>query len=304
MQVMTVTGPVSGDQLGVVLPHEHIFFNHMKEYRGDGLMEDEELAVLEVRAAVDAGVRTIVDTTNRDIGRQPEKTRRVAQRLGINVVLGSGWYRHPFIDTAWFDSRSTDGVADDIVHDLEVGIGGTDVRAGIIGEIGCDRVITSHEERSFRAAARAHLRTGVTISTHAARWPVGLDQLDILEQEGVDPRRVIVGHSDMFQTTDYQAALARRGAWVQFDCVDMQSDYDVAREIGYIENAAREGYLDRILLSQDICQRSQFKVYGGIGYDVMFTRFFPLLRKAGISEEQIRLMTVENPRRALTGDDR
>lgn len=303
MQVMTVTGPVSGDALGVVLPHEHIFFNHMKEYRGDGLMEDEELAVLEVAYAVRAGVRTIVDTTNRDIGRQPEMTRNVAKRLGLNIVLGSGWYRHPFIDTVYFDTRSTDDVAADIVRDLEVGIAGTDVRAGIIGEIGCDRHITSHEERSFRAAARAHLKTGVTITTHAARWPIGLAQLDILEQEGVDPRRVIVGHSDLFQTTGYHSALAKRGCWIEFDCVDMQSDYDVAREIEYIRHAAREGFLDRILLSQDICQRSQFKAYGGIGYDVMFTRFFPLLREAGISEEQIQLMTVENPRKALTGED-
>jgi phosphotriesterase-related protein len=302
MQVMTVTGPVSGAELGVVLPHEHVFFNHMLEYRGDGLMEDEELAVLEVAHAVRAGVRTIVDTTNRDIGRQPAMARSVAQRLGVNIVLGSGWYRHPFIDRAYFDSRSTDDVAADIVRDLDVGIDGTDVRAGIIGEIGCDRHITSHEERSFRAAARAHLRTGVTITTHAARWPVGLPQLDILEQEGVDPRRVIIGHSDMFQTHDYQLALARRGAWIQFDSLDGQSEYDTARHIGYVQHAIREGFLDRILLSTDICQRSQFKTYGGIGYDHLFTAFLPRLRDAGVSEEQIELMTVENPRRALTGE--
>ncbi len=303
MQVMTVTGPVDGDALGVVLPHEHVFFNHMLEYRGDGLMEDEELAVLEVAHAVHAGVRTIVDTTNRDIGRQPVKTRSVAQRLGLNIVLGSGWYRHPFIDRAYFDTRSTDDVAADIVRDLEVGIDGTDVRAGIIGEIGCDRHITSHEERSFRAAARAHLRTGVTITTHAARWPVGLPQLDILEQEGVDPRRVIIGHSDHSQTQDYHLALARRGAWIQFDSLDGQSEYDTERHIGYVQHAIREGFLDRILLSMDICQRSQFKVYGGIGYDHLFTTFLPRLREAGVSEEQIHLMTVENPRRALTGED-
>lgn len=302
MQVMTVTGPVGGDALGVVLPHEHIFFNHMKEYRGDGLMEDEELAVIEVRAAVEAGVRTIVDTTNRDLGRQPEKTRRVAQRLGLNVVLGCGWYRHPFIDTAYFDSRSTDDVAADIVRDLEFGIDGTDVRAGIIGEIGCDRHITAHEERSFRAAARAHLRTGVTITTHAARWPVGLAQLDIFEQEGVDPGRVIVGHSDLFQTADYHAALARRGAWIQFDTIDDHSEYDTAQRVGYLRAAERDGYLDRILLSQDICQRSQFKTYGGIGYDVLFRRFLPRLRAEGFSEEQIVMLVVDNPRRALTGE--
>jgi phosphotriesterase-related protein len=303
MQVMTVTGPVAGDALGFVLPHEHVFWNHMLEYRGEGLMEDEELAVLEVEHAVRAGVRTIVDTTNRDIGRQPEKTRSVARRLGVNIVLGSGWYRHPFIDRAYFDSRSTDDVAADIVRDLEVGIDGTDVRAGIIGEIGCDRHITSHEERSFRAAARAHLRTGVTITTHAARWPVGLPQLDIFEQEGVDPRRVIIGHSDAFHPQDYQVALARRGAFVQFDNLDGQSDYDVRKQIADIRNLIREGFQDRLLLSMDICVRSQFKVYGGIGYDYLPTRFLPLLREAGIADEQIQQMTVENPRRALTGED-
>jgi phosphotriesterase-related protein len=227
----------------------------------------------------------------------------VAQRLGINVVLGSGWYRHPFIDTAFFDRGSTDDVAADIVRDLEVGIAGTDVRAGIIGEIGCDRVITSHEERSFRAAARAHLRTGVTITTHAARWPIGLAQLDILEQEGVDPRRVIVGHSDMYQTIDYHAALAKRGAWIQFDTIDDQSEYDNARRVEYVRAADRGGYLDRILLSQDVCQRSQFRTYGGHGFDVLFRVFLPRLRAEGFSEEQVQLMTVETPRRALTGED-
>lgn len=301
MQVTTVTGPVDGRDLGFTLPHEHVFFDLMREDRG-GLMFDEELAVLEIEPAVRAGLRTIVDTTNRDIGRQPLLSRNVARRLGINIVLGSGWYRHPYIDRAWFDSRSTDDVADDIVHDLEVGIDGTDVRAGIIGEIGCDRHITAHEERSFRSAARAHNRTGVTITTHAARWPVGLAQLDILQQEGVDLRRVIVGHSDVFQTRDYQVALARRGAFVQFDNLDGQSEYDIQHQIGDVRNLIRAGYLDRLLLSMDICEPGQFKTYGGMGWDYLATRFLPRLREAGISEEEIHVMTVENPRRALTGE--
>src|SRR5206468_9738603 len=98
--------------------------------------------------------------------------------------------------------------ADMIVRDIEVGADGTDVRSGIIGEIACDRVIAAAEERSFRAAARAHNRTGITISTHAARWPIGHAQLDIFEQEGVDLRRVIVGHSDTVHDGAYHLALA------------------------------------------------------------------------------------------------
>lgn len=301
--VMTVTGPVAGDRLGVVLPHEHVFFNHMLEYRGDGLMQDERLAAIELQRLADAGGRTLVDVTSGGIGRQPEMLRRVSEATGLQIVMGSGWYRHPFLDRAYFDNHSTDEIADEIVHDIEVGVGETGVRAGIIGEIACDRVITAAEERSFRAAARAHLRTGVTISTHAARWPVGMAQMDILRQEGVDPRRVIVGHSDTVHDPEYHVALAERGAWVEFDNVDGDSAYDNALEIEFILNLVRAGQLGRILLSQDICLRSQFATYGGIGYTFLLTTFVPMLREAGLSDEQLTIILEENPRRALTGDN-
>jgi len=300
---MTVTGPVAGERLGVVLPHEHVFFNHMLEYRGDGLMQDERLAAIELQPLAGAGCRTLVDVTSGGIGRQPEMLRRVSEATGLQIVMGSGWYRHPFLDRAYFDNHSTDEIAAEIVRDIEVGVGDTGVRAGIIGEIACDRVITAAEERSFRAAARAHLRTGVTISTHAARWPVGMAQLAILGQEGVDPRRVIVGHSDTVHDPDYHVALAERGAWVEFDNVDGDSAYDNALEIEFILNLVRAGHLGRILLSQDICLRSQFATYGGIGYTFLLTTFVPMLREAGLSDEQVRIILEQNPRRALTGDD-
>ncbi len=300
---MTVTGPVEGQNLGVVLPHEHVFFNHMLEYRGDGLMQDERLAVIELERVVGAGGRTLVDVTSGGIGREPEKLRRVAQATGLNIVMGSGWYRHPFLDRAYFDTHSTDEIAADIVRDIEVGVGDSGVRAGIIGEIACDQVITAAEERSFRAAARAHLRTGATISTHAARWPIGHAQLDILCQEGADPRRIIIGHSDSVHDTDYHVSLAERGAWVEFDNIDGQSAYDNALEIEFILNLVRAGHLGRILLSQDICLRSQFATYGGIGYTFLLTDFVPMLRNAGLADEQIAILLEDNPRRGLTGDD-
>lgn len=302
-QVMTVTGPVAGSDLGIVLPHEHVFFNHMLEYRGDGLMHDERLATMELERLVSAGCRTLVDVTSNGIGRQPEMLQRVSAATGLQIVMGSGWYREPFLDRAYFDGHTTDEVTAGIVRDIEVGVGNTGVRAGIIGEIACDRVISAAEERSFRAAARAHLRTGLTISTHAARWPVGMAQLDILVQEGVDPRRVIIGHSDSVHDPAYHVALAERGAWVQFDNVDGDSDYDNMLEVEFIQNLIRAGHLGRILLSQDICLRSQFSTYGGIGYTFLLTRFVPMLRDAGMSPEQITMILEENPRRALTGDD-
>lgn len=301
--VMTVNGPIPASDLGTVLPHEHVFFNHMLEYRGDGLMQDERLAAIELDRLVQAGGRTLVDVTSNGIGREPEKLRRVSTATGLHVVMGSGWYREPFLDRGHFNRHSTDALAAEIVRDIDVGVGDTGVRAGIIGEIACDREITAAEERSFRAAARAHLRTGVTISTHAARWPVGHAQLDILAHEGVDPRRVIVGHSDTVHDTGYHIALAERGAWVQFDTIDGDSDYDNMIRIEFILALVQAGHLGRILLSQDICLRSQFATYGGIGYTFLLTEFVPMLSRAGLSAEQITILLRENPRRALSGDD-
>ena len=111
----------------------------------------------------------------------------MAERTGLNVILGSGWYRETYYWPYAYQTK-TSRLAEDIVTELTVGIDGTDVRAGIIGEIGCRRTrISAAEERMLRAAARAHKETGVTIATSALRGPSGLEQLDILEEEGVDP---------------------------------------------------------------------------------------------------------------------
>ncbi len=173
-------------------------------------------------------------------------------------------------------------MADLIVRDIEEGTDG--VRAGIIGEIGCDRVITAVEERSFRAAARAHRRTGLTITTHAARWPVGNAQLDLLTEEGVDPARVVIGHCDMVPDHDYHLALARRGAWVQFDTVQGVHEWDTPQRLDWLRSLADHGFLDRVLLSQDVCLRSDYVAMGGSGYAYVVTAFADRLKDAGFDE--------------------
>ena len=205
---MTVTGPVDSGDLGIVLPHEHVFIDLVREYRGSGLLNDEHLARAELGALRAAGGGTLVDLTVDEIGRDPDALRRVSVATGISIVMGCGHYRDPYLDRAWFDRTGVDAIAAEIVRDITEGVRDTGVRAGIIGEIGADRhYVSAAEERSFRAAARAHRLTGLTISTHAARWPVGLAQLELLTQEGVDPRRVIVGHTDSVPIPDYHLAL-------------------------------------------------------------------------------------------------
>src|SRR5262245_13582580 len=158
-ELMSVTGPVAPASLGMTLPHEHTFLDVMREYRGDGLIHDPAVVEVELVDLRETGGRTLVDVTSRGLRPQPALVRDVATRSGITVIAGTGFYRHPFLDEAWFDAHTTDEIADLIIWDIEVGIDGTGVRAGVIGEIGCDRFLTPAEERGFRAAARAHLQT-------------------------------------------------------------------------------------------------------------------------------------------------
>jgi len=182
-----------------------------------------------------------------------------------------------------------------------VGIDDTGVRAGIIGEIGCDRFLTPAEERSFRAAARAHIETGLTITTHAGRWPVGLPQLDLLASEGVPAERVIIGHCDMVPDSAYHRQLAERGAWVQFDNIQAGPEVVLEATVRAITALVAAGHEGRILLSQDICLVSQFRTMGGSGYGYILESFVPRLLGAGLDPTTIDRLLVDNPARALVG---
>src|SRR4051812_23665129 len=243
---MTSAGPVPADRLGVVLPHEHLLVNTVRENRRTGLLGDVATMCAEIEAAGLAG-GTIVDVTPAEIaqgtvpdplgvfdpalkpvvdtvdcvGTRPVANvlalREIAERTGAHLVLGTGHYREPYLDRGWFDRTSADEIAALLVRDLTEGFPGTGVRAGIIGEIGSEHwYLTAAEERSFRAAARASRQTGAAVTTHAFRWPVGIAQLDILCAEGVEPDRVIIGHCDTVPIPAYHAEIARRGAYVQF----------------------------------------------------------------------------------------
>lgn len=302
MNVMTVTGPVAPADLGVTLPHEHLFIDLLREYRGTGLLHDEALAIEEVRAFRAAGGRTIVDCTSEGLGRDPGALLRVSEATGIQVVMGAGHYRRPYLDEARLDRMSVDQIAEGIVRDLTEGVEDTGIRAGIIGEIGCDRHIGAIEERVFRAAARAHRQTGVTITTHAARWPVGEAQLDLLADEGVDPGRVIIGHSDMVPDPAYHARLARRGAWVQFDTVQGVNEWDTQRRLGWVRALFDAGLEGRLLLSHDVCLTTDLAAYGGPGYAYLLTRFRERFVGAGFPAAALTALFEVNPRRALSGE--
>jgi phosphotriesterase-related protein len=308
-RVQTVRGPIDPAELGWVLPHEHTAISlwHIPN-RWDywELRRDEPVIVEELALFRDAGGGTVVDLTLPGVGRDPDWLARVSEASGLHVVMAAGWYRDAYYPAeALIDRRSVDALADEIVREATDGVGKAGVRPGIIGEIGTDKPwVSPREERVHRAAARASRRTGLAITTHAVQSAVGLDQLDLFEAEGADLSRVVIGHADSNPSPDYHRAIVERGATVEFDFLGMSftplERHGESRIVESICDLLAVGHVERILLSQDVCHDSQLKRYGGNGYTYLADAFLPRLREAGASDEEIRTMTIGNPRRLLT----
>jgi predicted metal-dependent phosphotriesterase family hydrolase len=306
--VRTVSGPVPASELGFVLPHEHtgIQLWHIPD-RWDywELTPDEGRLVPELVAYKAAGGGTLVDLTLRELGRDPARLRRFAEASGLHIVMGAGWYRAPYYPAeARIDRRTVDDLADELVKEIEGGVDDTGIRPGIIGEIGTDKPwLTALEERVHRAVGRASRRTGLAIMTHAEMSPVGLAQLRVFEEEGVDPARVVISHADSYPFLDYYLEIIRRGANLEFDFLGATTSFtehhDEARIVELTCELIERGHERRLLLSHDVCHNSQLRVNGGNGYLHLFRTFLPALRSAGVPEAAIHQITVVNPARIL-----
>ncbi len=294
---MTVLGEISPEKLGFTMTHEHLLIDTCwVTDRVDDLLNDEEIAVEELLLYKKAGGNSIVELTNGGIKRNPEALKRIAERTGINIIMGCGWYRGPYYPEE-INHRSTNNLAEEMIRDIIEGVGETGIRAGIIGEIGVNLdYLTPAEERVLRAAARAHIQTGKAITLHAEYCSVGLDQLNILEEEGVDLKRVIVGHADSFLNLKYHEEIYRRGAYIQFDGIGRDHIYPDKMRLKSLVDLIKRGYVEKILLSTDRCRRSDLHLYGGKGYDHLLVDFIPKLKKAGVTKRDIEIMTVDNPK--------
>ena len=296
---MTVTGPVAPEHLGFTLMHEHIFLSLLPDHLDSRrVLDDPEIARIELERYRNAGGVTVVDQTCRGLEQDPAAVGRISEETGLKIVLGCGWYREPFYESRLYRETANE-IADEMIRDITEGIDGTGVRAGIIGELGAHATwVSPAEERVLRAGARAHLQTGVTITTHGLFAPVGLDQLDILAEEGVDPRRVVIGHAHDHPYHDYHAELAERGAFISFDGMDDGNEFLFNRDLENIRKIVDAGLIDHLLLSHDVCLKSSYVLGGGGGYEFISTRLYPYLRDIGITSSQFQTIMVDNPRRA------
>ena len=305
----TVRGEIDPSELGVTLPHEHtqIALWHIAD-RWDywQLTRDEPVILEELGAFRNAGGGTLVDLTLVGVGRDPGWLRTLSERSGLNLVMGCGWYRTAYYPPeALIDRRTADDLAAELIREITDGVGDTGIRPGIIGEIGTDKPwLTGQEERVHRAAARAAKATGLAITTHAVLSDVGRAQLRVFEEEGVDPARVVIGHADSYPHLDHYLSIIETGASVEFDFLGMSFSaverLGEGRVIDLLLELLSRGHAERLLLSQDVCHDSQLRRYEGHGYTYLAETFLPRLRARGVSDAEIRTLTVDNPRRLLT----
>lgn len=304
-RVMTVLGPIAPEQMGITLSHDHILVDGwgIRELY-DAILDDEELAVREVARYKAAGGGTICDPTNIGLARDPAALKRISERTGVNVVMGAGWYRER-VYPGYVQEELPDQLADRLVAEIADGVDGTGVRPGFIGEIGTERHhVTPAQERVFRAAGRAHARTGIPIMTHTTHWgELAIEQIDLLGEEGVDPGRIIISHLGDRPGIRHWLPIAERGAWLDVDNLAFVGGYaPLSVRADNVAGLCAEGLVGQIMLSNDICELGQLAFYDGCGYDNVIVSFLPMLRERGVTEAQIHTMTVENPAKAFAWD--
>jgi phosphotriesterase-related protein len=340
-QAQTVLGPIAGEAMGITLPHEHLLIDFEVMFREPangaerGLARQpvslanlgwvrhhfssnlDNLQLLDERVARDeallfkhAGGQTFVDPTNRGLARDPLALARIARATGLNVIMGSGYYvaaAHP----ADMDRRTSDDIARELVTDLTVGVDGTGVRAGFIGEIGTTWPWTDNEKKVVRAAVAAQRETGAALMIHPGRHErLPLQIVDFIRTEGADLGRTIMCHiertiADPAVLTD----LAATGVYLEYDLFGLETSYypynpafdmpNDGERMRQILGLIQRGHLAQILMSHDIAYKHCLTRWGGFGYHHLLVNVIPRLRAKGADDKTIQTLLIDNPRRAF-----
>lgn len=317
-KVMTVTGHVPTDSLGMTLIHEHFTFAYPGWYADDSLApynrDTAETVCLKVLEDVKKlGVKTIVDATAADMGgRDPILLKNLSEKSGINIIAATGLFPESLGAGNYYKWQSTmrgRELEEDLYElfstELSVGIRGTGVKAGIIKVGTGDPVISDYESTVFRAAVRVAKETGVSIITHTEGPNVGPAQQDLFLELGADPGRVMIGHQNNSENISYALnQLDKPGFYLGFDRVNPLMSTASEENIASL---VAQGFGDRIMLSHDCI----FMWLGRPGTlpaqysewypDYLFKRLLPRMKSAGITETQISEILVKNPRRFLEG---
>ncbi|HKZ82954.1 MAG TPA: phosphotriesterase-related protein [Anaerolineae bacterium] len=298
--IRTVRGDIAPFDFGVCYSHEHVLCRPPVSDR-DLVMDSEAAAIQELTWFRQAGGQSLVEMTPADYGRDAEGLLRVSEATGVHIVCVTGHHKEAF-SASWVRDRSVDELAHRFIRDVSEGVDHTRIRAGAIKAASSLNVIAPNEEKVFRAAARAHRATGAPIATHTEAGTMGLEQVELLRSEGVDPKRVIVGHVDRKLDWEYHLRLARTGAYLSYDQIGKEKYYPDSLRVEFVRRLVAEGHGQQILLGGDLARKSYWPSYGtggGPGLTYILWRFVPWLRSEGLAESAMEDILIHNAARAL-----
>lgn len=300
LSITTIKGTVDKSKLGKVYMHEHLSIDLSGVKQDlDTRFDDIDKVIEEMKILKDKGVGSIVEVTNRGMGRDIEAMKKVTDMTGLHVIASTGFYKEPFLPEYVYKMDEKE-LAKLLIKDVKEGMDGTDIKAHVIGEVGTSKdKITPMEEKVLTTAALAHTETGNPISTHTTLGTMALEQIQLFKEYGVNLSKVVIGHLDLKCDLDYHLAIADTGCYLAFDTVGKINYQPDEKRIEHIIALMNRGYMEQIVLSEDITRKSHLKVNGGIGYSYLLDNFIPRLMEAGVTEEQIRHMMVYNPSKLL-----
>lgn len=338
-KAVTVLGEISPDELGVVLPHEHLLWDqdcwahpepreldereqyrqpvglhnrgqvvyHAFDYRDNLRQTDIELAIREARRFKVAGGGTLCDVSSAGLGRDPKALRRISLETGLHIVMGSALY----VAGSWTEEEKKMSPADIkrlLVGEFVDGVGPLHIKPGILGEVGISDVNNPLEVKSLQGSGMTQKEIGCPVLIHTPIWEKeGNKILDILVEAGADPNKVALSHLDPTMADyDYADSLAQRGAYIVYDQFGMHlmstEGYFLPSDNDRIETVVeqiRRGHLERILISHDVAFKICLTEYGGHGYAHILENIVARFLQVGLSREQVDTILIENPKRFL-----
>lgn len=255
-------------------------------------MQDLDLMVAELKAAAAEGVSCIADGGHADMGRDLGFLKQLSEESGMPIVAGAGYYSNPFYPEE-IKTWSDDQIAQALVHQVKT------QPVGVFGEIGSWDEITDLERKVFRAVAKAHRETNLSIFTHTGiPGKSALEQLDILEGGGVKTDRIVIGHLGNLSDPEVKVhkEICKRGAFIGFD---RQGGAGDARQVPMVLALIEAGYAGNLMFSSDLSSGNQLKKNGGAGYAKTVTVWGKKLTEAGVKDDVLHRILVDNPRRFL-----
>lgn len=349
MNINTVLGEIDKDSLGIISPHEHVYLDrstwlvkNLKDIEkrtitekklfydkvkisilGDlrinalsvldnMVLDDEEIAIKEIMEFKKFGGNTIIDQTNEYMGRDLIALKNISIITGINIITSTGHYiedMHP----DYIEISGEEKLAEEMIREIKFGINDTNIKAGVIGEIGTSKLVSKNEKKVLRAAAIAQKETNVPLFIHTWPWGTnGIEILDILEKFNINMDKVVICHVDGKIDLAYCKELLNRGAFIEFENFGKDYGYKMDDNFFVVENdlnkieaihtliCCNENNIKKILIATDICAKIELKIYGGYGYAHILKNITKYMKIRDFTSNQIKNIIEINPKNLLS----